>query len=338
MTKFLLFGGTSVDFYAYTKGLEKISISSTSTQQLVCLPFGSKTLIEDLHLHPGGSAANASIGLKHLGSNSTIISSIGTDSMGQMLISNLLKNKVDIQYIAKIKNKKTAMSIILLYPDGEKSLLTYKGANDDLTTTHLPKKSIEQNDVLIFTSLPSNENFKLFKLAVELAQINRKKIVFAPSITMISKQLGQLTKMHDKFEIAIMNAEESEEYTGKKNIVESIKSLPGKVKVVTDAKNGAYACYNKQIFHIPSAKVKIIDTTGAGDSFMAGFSHYYFSKINTTSKLTETGMIDTITESLKFASAVSAIKMQTEGAHFNKSETDVKQFLKKHTELRIRKI
>lgn len=342
MTKFLLFGGTTVDFYAYASGLERISITKKKTEELVCLPYGSKTLLDDLHIHSGGSAANASVGLRQLGSTVDIISSIGADSMGKLLIENLRLHKINFANIVTIPGKKTAMSIILLYPNGEKSLLTYKGANDELGTKHLPKDAVKKSEVVIFTSLPSKINFNLFVKAVKQAETLDKKIIFAPSITMITKQKNKLIKMRDKFEIAIMNAEESEEYTGEKNIIESIKHLPGKIKVVTDAANGAYCCVDGKVYSIPSSKVKVKDTTGAGDSFMAGFSHHYFSQLNGMKKQKELlgneELINLACRSLRFASAVSGIKMQTEGAHFKGNKKQVIEFLKKHAELKTKLI
>jgi sugar/nucleoside kinase (ribokinase family) len=337
MPRFLLVGGATVDFYAYCGDLERIEIDSKARQELVCLPFGSKTTLQDLHVHPGGSAANSAITLNQLGSKASLLAAVGADPVGKMLLASLKHHGISSGQVSVIPGCKTSMSVVLRVPSGEKSILTYRGANDFLSKRGFNPQSIQGSDVVILTSLPSASNYQLFLQILKVAEKQHKLVAFAPSISMLTARKKELATLHERFDLAIMNTEEAEAYTASKNIKSAIHRLPGKVKVVTDASNGAYALAGGQLLHVPAAKVKVVDTTGAGDSFTAAFAHYYFTQI-LKAVPTQEACAKAATFALRCASAVAGLKLQHEGAHFTKREKDVEKFLQTHPELKVNRI
>ncbi len=325
MAKFLLVGNALIDIVAKIPSPTTIEIDSKTVEKILCINFASKTELEDLQIQFGGSAANTAITTIALGSRASILTAVGGDNFGKMVQADLRKHGVDTSGVITIAKHHTGMSVVLL-AGGEKSVLTYHGAFAHLSPKHLNEKAFRDCDVAIFTSLSSKENFEFFKKAVAACKKLGKKMVFAPSITMLKARAQEFKKFHEHFEIATMNREEAAFYTGKTDPLKAIKLLPGKVKVITDGANGAYAHFQGETFYIPTAAGKICDATGAGDAFTGAFCHEYYSH-------------GSVKEALRTATAVAALKLETLGAHFRKKMLEVDKFKKKNaSKLVVRKV
>ncbi len=333
-TRFLLIGGASIDLYADTNDVQSIRTDSPRPQTLACLPTGSKTTLSGLHAHAGGSAANAAVALTQLGSDARLLAAVADDALGSMLLSGLRHHGIRTSDVIVLPHAKTGVSIVLRCK-GEKTLLAFRGANDRLSAQSLSPKYVSQANALVLTSLPSKPNFALFKKAITLARKHHVKVVFAPSNAMISSRKKELMRMHEHFDVAIMNAQEAANYTGENKVKEALKRLPGKVRVVMDAGNGAHLHVGGSSYHIPAPKVSIVDTTGAGDAFTAGFCHEYYRHAPLLHASKDT--VHAAVSALRFASAVAGIKLRQVGAHFTHSASEVHAFLKMHPELSVKK-
>jgi len=316
MTKFLVVGNALVDVVACIHSPTTIEIDSKTVEKILCINFASKTELEDLRVKFGGSAANTAVTLCALGSQTELATAVGNDDFGRMVLQDLGKAKVGTKYCEKLPGKRTGMSVVLL-AGGEKSVLTFHGAFSSLSPKHLNKQAIEQADVIIFTSLSSPENFQYFLKAVGLCRKLGKKMVFAPSITMLRARADEFRKFHEHFDVVIMNREEAALYTGKTDAQTALRALPGKVRVITDGANGAFLHFGGESFHINTAARKVVDSTGAGDAFTGAFCQQYYSHGDAK-------------RALATASAVAALKLSTLGAHFKNTTADVEKFKKKN--------
>lgn len=316
MPKFLAIGNALVDIVARIPSPTTIEVDSKTVEKRLCINFASKTELDDLQVQFGGSAANTAIATAALGSQASILTALGSDNFGKMVESDLRRHKVNTEKVIFIPRQRTGMSMVLL-AEGEKSVLTYHGAFSHLSPKHLKKNSFSECEVAIFTSLSSKENFEFFKKAVAECKKLGRKIVFAPSITMLKARAREFRKFHGHFGLATMNREEAAEYTGMKDPLKAIMHLPGEVKVITDGANGAYAHAHGQTFHIPSLAGKIVDATGAGDAFTGAFCHEYYSRGN-------------VKEALRSATVVAALKLATFGAHFRGTPMEVEKFKRKN--------
>lgn len=324
--RILFIGTTTADVIADVRHLRKITIEGeASPMQLVGIAFASKTELHDLQIRPGGSAANSAVAATQLGARCALLTALGGDLLGRHLLQNLRRHRVDASAVQVFKRDKTAVSIILL-SEGEKSVLVYKGAFRKLGPQHLSEERVEKNDAVVATALSSEENFHLFVKAVQLAHKHRKKIVFAPSMTMLKARRKEFENFRERFDLCIMNEEEACFLTGRKSASSAIKALPGRVKVVTCAGEGALAYANGELLRIGAPKVRIVDTTGAGDAFTGAFVHEFYSHGD-------------LREAMRTATAVAALKLGHLGAHFTKKPREVEAFKKSRAkELAVRKV
>jgi len=233
--------------------------------------------------------------------------------LGKFVIQDLKSHKVDIKYMKTLPGL-TASAIDILSGSGEKSELVYRGAVSALGPKHLSENMIKNSKRIFITSMVSGKNYALFKKITAAAKKHNKPIIFAPSITMLRKHASKLRKIRS--EITIMNYEEGKHLTKKNKIKDVLKSLPGKIKVITMGSKGSYATDGKQIIYVKALKVKIKDTTGAGDCFSGAFAHAYYKH-------------EDLTASLKEATAAAALKIQSEGARFYHNRKNLEKCLKK---------
>ncbi len=303
-------GSAMLDTIIYTNRLKKFKLRR---KQYLGFPYSSKTEIENLRFDVGGSGHNIAVGLSKLGNKVNFIGRIGDDPNGEMILTNFKSEGVDTTYLKKDEDKMTGFSQIFITPDGEKSLLTYRGANNSLIPEDIPD-SIENVKWFVFTTVTSDQTVKAVKKSVELVKRSGGKILANPSITMVRHRKRELMNLIRNSDIAIMNKEEACELTGTRNEKKGLKKLLElgvKSAVVTLGKNGIIGSDVENSYKQKPYRVKIRDTTGAGDGFTAGFLHW----------LMKTGSFK---ESLMFGNATAALNIESVGATKNlPSEKDI---------------
>src|SRR3989338_5396138 len=135
----LCVGTATVDVIARPTKAERIDISSLNkADHLMCLTFASKTLLDQLTVEPGGSAANSASVLSLLGSSVQILSAVGNDFFGELICRDLQFRGIGTDLLRKINGAKSGVGIGILSGSGEKSMLVYRGANDFLGPSSLP--------------------------------------------------------------------------------------------------------------------------------------------------------------------------------------------------------
>jgi len=246
----------------------------------------------------GGSVANSMAGIAHLKGQSSFIGKINADEFGDMYKKSLEDISVHFPYIQKNEHLPTGTSIILITPDSERTMCTYLGIS-----SHLAAEDISENNILDY-SLIFLEGYlwdkgiseKMFKHVINLAKKNKIKVAMSLSdifcVTRHKQDFNNLLK--NNLDILIGNENEINELTNKKNLLESINQLKefNKLIVITRSKKGSLAIKDNEVINCESIKTdKVLDVTGAGDLFAAGFLKEYIEKsdikycLNTGSKL-----------------------------------------------------
>ncbi len=314
---FLAIGSLTVDIVAKAQAVERVDLAGHKTrpeEHLLCIPFGSKTSLDGLEFLPGGSAANSAVAMARLGSKVALLSCVGNDSLGGVAIKELASHNVDTSHVVS-KSVGTGVGLNITSPTGEKSVMVYRGANEGLGPEHLTDGLVKGSRRLLITSLVSEKNFALFLKAVKLARKHSKEVVFCPSITMLRRWLPRLKRLGLSFDVSIFNYEEGSQYSGKKAVKDILRSIPGKVAVVSKDVDGAYAKEGKSFFHVPALPVKVVTTLGAGDTFSGTFAHFYYSG-------------DSVPVALAKAACTAALKLSKPGAHLHYSKNEALSFLK----------
>jgi ribokinase len=256
----ITFGSAVTDVFVDTDISEK--------NNFISYPVGSKILIKNIRYDIGGGGTNTAVAFSRLGLKTGYIGKVGRDENGQEILQ-LLK-KENIKFLGKKdKHFMTGYSIILDSKGGDRTILTYKGANDEILLSDLKLRKLKTK-WLYFSSLLG----KSLETQIELAKIMKKrgtKIAFNPS-SYIADKRHLILPMLKLTNILILNKEEAQMLSGKKdNLLEHLHDLGPKTVIITD-KNKSISCYDgKKKYSLKPHHVRVVERTGAGDAFAAGF-------------------------------------------------------------------
>jgi fructokinase len=245
----------------------------------------------------GGSVANTMAGIAHLKGNSSFIGKINSDNFGEMYRKSLQDINVNFSYLEKDENLSTGASIILITPDSERTMCTYLGISSHLSADDINENNIIDQELIFLEGYLWDKGIseKMFKHAIIIAKKNKVKIAMSLSdifcVTRHKQDFYNLLK--NDLDILIGNENEINELANKKNLLDSVNQLKelNKLIVITRSKNGSMAIKNNEIINCNSTKVKkVLDLTGAGDLFAAGFLKEYLDNSD-IKKCLETGSI-----------------------------------------------
>ena len=280
------------------------SLNMDTTVKVEELPkLGETILGDDFYESCGGKGANQAVAISKLGMETEMIGMVGKDSQGEKLIQNLNKYGIKSENIIK-SNDLTGRAIITVDKKGDNNIIVIPGSNFKITKEHIQAKQdvIASSDVVILQNeIPSETvEFSLLK-AKELGKIT----IFNPAPARklsgeVFKNTDYLilneTEMEEIFEIKFND----EEYTEKISIKKKEYGIKNIILTLGD-KGSILFSEDNNIKKYDVYKVKAVDTTAAGDSFIGAF----------TMKICEIGNPD---EAIKYATAVSAIVVTRQGA------------------------
>jgi fructokinase len=245
----------------------------------------------------GGSVANTMSGIAHLNGNSSFVGKVSSDNFGDIYKKSLKDINVDFSYIKKKEHLPTGASIILITPDSERTMCTYLGISSHLSADDLDKKYIKDHELILLEGYLWDKGIseKMFKHAINIAKKNKTRIAMSLSdIFCVSRHKKDFYNLLvNDLDILIGNENEINELTNKKSLLESINQLKklNKLIVITRSDKGSLAINDGEIINCESIKVnQILDLTGAGDLFAAGFLKEYLDK-SKIKKCLETGSI-----------------------------------------------
>jgi fructokinase len=233
----------------------------------------------------GGSVANTMSGIAYLKGSPSFIGKINSDNFGEMYKKSLEDINVDFPYIQKKENLSTGASIILITPDSERTMCTYLGISSHLSESDINQNNIINNELIFLEGYlwDKGTSEKMFKHAINIAKKSKVKIAMSLSdIFCVSRHKEDFYNLlKNDLDILMGNENEINELTNKKNLLDSINQLKefNKLIVITRSDKGSIAIKDNEIINCDSTKVnKILDLTGAGDLFAAGFLKEYLEK------------------------------------------------------------
>mgnify|MGYP000380218212 FL=1 len=227
--------------------------------------------ILDFKEAPGGSAANTAVGLARLGVKTGFIGKVARDREGEMLIRSFIEEGVNTDGIVVAPHGRSGVVIGFVDKAGERALYVDPGVNDLLSLQEIDLDYASQADLLHLSSFVGEVSFKVQKEVVRaLPDI---PVTIDPGMIYARKGLSELKPMIEKCLVFFPNEHEIRILTGKNYIEGSQILLKEGVKIVA-VKLGSRGCYvtdGKEQYMIEPFKVKVVDSTGAGDAFCAGF-------------------------------------------------------------------
>ncbi len=231
---------------------------------------------EDLQIIPGGKGANQAVAAARQGVSVAMVGRVGNDSFASFLVDNLKANQVNTKHVLETESA-TGTAIIVVDSNGQNSIVLSPGANGKVTSKDVDsapdaKILLLQFEIPIETVLHAA---KVYKRSSPADKSKGTKVILNPAPAQ-----ENLDELLSHIDILIPN--ESELSLLSKQPVTGIKSAEVAAKgllkhgietiIVTLGENGALIVDSKQVTHVNTYKVNVVDTTAAGDSFIGGFS------------------------------------------------------------------
>ncbi|KKS01292.1 MAG: PfkB family kinase, nonfunctional [Candidatus Yanofskybacteria bacterium GW2011_GWA2_41_22] len=270
-------GSATRDVFIKPEGSKSLDTKDFTTGQALCLGLGSKNKISKLVFASGGGGTNAAATFAKQGLKTACIGTIGEDLNGQDILNELNSIGIETGYFQKHGDDHTAYSTILVSESGERTILSYKGEGQHLDVNQIPFDKLETK-WLFLDSLGGH--YDLLEKAVSWAVENNIKLATNPGGGELAHGLEKLKPLLKHFSIVSMNQEEAAGLTGVdyKNEEEVFKFMDGIVDgifIMTKGPIGSVVSDGKNIYRAGVPESPIVERTGAGDAFSAGFISEY---------------------------------------------------------------
>ena len=267
------------DDYLSKNGLTKSTMKLVNESEF-------KKLLSTLKIEgtiSGGSVANSIVGLSQLGNKVGFIGKISNDELGQKYEDGLKKENVNYCYTKKKEDVPTGTCLILITPDSERTMCTFLGTAGKINENDVDLNSIKNSEIVFLEGYLWDEGDP--KLAFDKAINNSSKTAMSLSdlFCVERHKPNFLDLVKYKLDIIFANEQEIKSLIDTEDFNEVINfaKQTQKTLIITRGERGSIAILKDEIFECNSQKnLKIIDLTGAGDLFAAGFLHGYINKLD----------------------------------------------------------
>ncbi len=283
----LTVGGATRDITFYTKEGKLIANPKDPLRQkLLGFEYGAKIGIQKAFFTFGGGAANTAVAFSRLGLKVATILRVGNDEDGRAVIDNLKRNKVDTKFIQLDEKAKTGFSFIVTFgPTMEHTAFLYRGANDELRIRNYELGKLKTN--WFYVASLSGDGWRKVMDAITST---KSRLAWNPGAKQLTAGLVGLKKYLKKTSILLVNKDEAIELVVSlpkykkmdvswlnqpKNLFRVLNEFCQGILVITDSARGAYAYNSGKFYYQKALSKKIVDTTGAGDSFCSSFTAGY---------------------------------------------------------------
>ena len=227
--------------------------------------------ILDFKEAPGGSAANTAVGLARLGVRTGFIGKVSADREGRMLIQAFIDEGVNTDGIIVSEYGRSGIVIGFVDERGERALYVDPGVNSSIDFSEIDLKYASQADIIHLTSFVGEKSFQAQKRLVEaLPQVS---VTIDPGMIYAQKRLEELAPLLKRCLAFFPNEHEIKLLTGKdyREGAEILLDMGVKIVAVKLGSRGCYVTDGEESHLIEPFKIKVVDSTGAGDAFCAGF-------------------------------------------------------------------
>jgi len=231
----------------------------------------------------GGSVANSIVGLSQLGNAVSFIGKVNDDELGNKYEKSLTNEKVQYCYQKKEESIPTGTCLILITPDSERTMCTFLGIAGKVSDKDIDENAVKNSELVFLEGYLWDEGDpkSAFDKAMRLS--NKTAMSLSDQFCVDRHKKSFLDLVKNKLDIIFTNEQEVLSLIDTKNFNEVVsfgKKL-GKVIVITRGEKGSIAIHNNEVVECNIKKgLKIVDLTGAGDLFAAGFLHGYVNNLS----------------------------------------------------------
>jgi sugar/nucleoside kinase (ribokinase family) len=229
----------------------------------------------DSELHAGGSAANTVVGIGQMGGTAAYACSLAADELGRHYAADFATLGVHLTGHLKSREQ-TGLCLILITPDGERTMKTYLGASTQLTPEDIDEGVMAQSQWVYIEGylLVGDSTRAACFHALDLAQKHGTTIAYSFSDGFLVANFGEYLKkiVTEYADLVFANELEAAAYTGMRDPQASLATILQDCRnaCVTCSENGSYIHYNGATYYVPAYATQAVDLTGAGDMYAAG--------------------------------------------------------------------
>jgi len=236
----------------------------------------------------GGSVANSIVGLSQLGNDVGFIGKINADELGQKYEEGLIKEKVKYFYKKKKEVLPTGTCLILITSDAERTMVTFLGVAGKISEKDINENAIKESEMIFLEGYLWDEGEPKSAFVKAMSLSKKKAMSLSDQFCVERHKDSFIDLIRNKLDIIFANEQEIKSLINTKKIEEVIafgKEI-GKLLVITRGEMGSIAIVKNNIVECKSKKnLNIIDLTGAGDLFAAGYLHGFINNFSTEESL-----------------------------------------------------
>jgi sugar/nucleoside kinase (ribokinase family) len=236
----------------------------------------------------GGSVANSIVGLSQLGNNVSFIGKINKDDLGEKYEQSLKKENVKYIYNKKDEATPTGTCLILITPDSERTMITFLGIAGKINEKDIDEKAVKESEIIFLEGYLWDEGEAKSAFNKAMLYANKKAMTLSDQFCVERHKDSFLGLVKDELDIIFANEQEISSLINARNFHEVVtfgKQLR-KSLIITRGELGSVAIIKDEVIECNSKKdLNIIDLTGAGDLFAAGFLHGEINNLTTKESL-----------------------------------------------------
>lgn len=301
-----------------TDHFEVVGIGLTTVDYLWIVPelpaFGKQLQASQFLRQGGGPVATALVGLAKLGVSTTYIGRVGNDSEGQFIRQSFIENNVDVSHLVLQDNAYSRIAMVLVdQQTGERCFTSRPGNYDEITETEIKPSMISNAQILHLDNADPHTIW-----SAQIARNSGTTVVFDG--TWHSDLLDDFLPLVDVSVVSNVFVKRWMPTATPENALDRLAGYGIQLAIVTLGEQGVIAQKDGQKFVFPSFSVEVVDTTGAGDAFHAGFIYGLLQKWS-------------LQQTIHFASAVAALNCLHLGGRTGLPDLlTVEQFLVKNNQ------
>ena len=250
-----------------------------------------KQLLSNLNIErtiAGGSVANSIVGLSQLKNEVSFIGKINEDKLGNEYEKSLINEKVKYCYNKKKEDTPTGTCLILITPDSERTMCTFLGVAGKIAPDDIDESFIKQSELVFLEGYLWDEGAPKAAFDKALTLANKSAMSLSDKFCVERHKKSFYNLVKNKLDIIFANEQEIMELIDAKSFKDVIKFGKdlNKTLVITRSDKGSVAITGSEVIECEGQEnLKIVDLTGAGDLFAAGFLHGYINKMSNEKSL-----------------------------------------------------
>lgn len=229
--------------------------------------LGGKNACDKILIQGGAPAGNAACAIAKLGHDVSFLGYFGNNPLSIVAKEELTKHGVKDDFFVYKEQASPAIAVVQIDNDGERTVLYSTQEYIPFLPKDIDEKNLKDFDLILVDGYDTEINLHLLRLANSLG--------IKSVLDMETAEIHIMKEMLELCTDAILPLEAAKSISGKEDTISALKAVSEMTKaqvVITDGAHGAFALLKGALIHQPAFKVKVVDTTGCGDSFHASYA------------------------------------------------------------------